>query len=80
MKISLLKDKKVLKQYETAYDAAEDKNMLMDVCNGDKAQAQKTSVAIGQNAFCFAIRGFKMRLPNGYTMKAMPAATAKQEG
>ena len=42
--------------------------MLMDVCNGDKAQAQKTSVAIGQNAFCFAIRGFKMRLPNGYTM------------
>ena len=66
----LRKGKKVIKEYETTFDIAEDVELLTAICGSNVKAAQDFLM---RNAFTLAIIGSKARLGNGYIVEAKRA-------
>lgn len=67
----LRKGKKIINKYSSAYELADDTEMLMKICGGGAGAA---SIFLKKNAFAFAIAGSKARLGNGYIVEARKGA------
>ena len=72
--MKLRKGKKVFAEYETAYDMAEDIEKVAEILASNGADIKEGGIEklqdyLFRNAFLFAVRGYKVRLGDGWIIE-----------
>lgn len=68
--IVIRKGRRVIARYTTAYHAADDiRAGKITITGAPEGYYEKLAQAVAQDAFCFAIKGAKMRLGGGYILE-----------